>query len=312
MLDRTRSQPRKFLRLREARLVEVLGRRGVEEPDAASPEDALAGSGPHHIGQDDPADPTDQVSGATPPLEDPVTGDPRSRRPWHLLRAPGPTPRRRRRPPSPAPGQPSPATSGAGHASAAGGAPATVGSPASARSPPRPRGPLERSPAGATGQAMTRRPRGGAPPSRVPRASAAHRERDAGGCDAPPTPADGVSPGAQVRSAQCRLPGATAQPGDQRSRPTTRRRWRRDPRGTLLGGAVLRVRAGTTPRAARPPQRPPAPPTRRARPSARSVTSAPSATVWSPLLWPRRRRPGGPGVERGRVRGAGISSMTAT
>ena len=76
VLDRTRTQPRKFLRLRESRLVEVLGRRGVEEPDAASPEDALAGSGPRHSGQDDPADPTDQVSGATPPLEDPITGGP--------------------------------------------------------------------------------------------------------------------------------------------------------------------------------------------------------------------------------------------
>ena len=76
VLDRTRTQPRKFLRLRETRLVEVLGRRGVEEPDEASPEDALAGSGPRHSGQDDPADPTDQVSGATPPLEDPVTGEP--------------------------------------------------------------------------------------------------------------------------------------------------------------------------------------------------------------------------------------------
>ncbi|QSR31164.1 proteasome subunit alpha [Nocardioides sp. S5] len=76
VLDRTRTQPRKFLRLRETRLVEVLGRRGAEEPDGASPEDALAGSGPRHSGQDDPADPTDQVSGATPPLEDPVTGEP--------------------------------------------------------------------------------------------------------------------------------------------------------------------------------------------------------------------------------------------
>ena len=76
VLDRTRTQPRKFLRLRETRLVEVLGRRGVEEPDEASPEDALAGSGPRHSGQDDPTDPTDQVSGATPPLEDPITGGP--------------------------------------------------------------------------------------------------------------------------------------------------------------------------------------------------------------------------------------------
>ena len=36
----------------------------------------MAGSGPHESGTDDPTDPTDQVSGATPPLEDPVTGEP--------------------------------------------------------------------------------------------------------------------------------------------------------------------------------------------------------------------------------------------
>ncbi|WP_210651942.1 proteasome subunit alpha [Nocardioides sp. SYSU D00065] len=76
VLDRTRSQPRKFLRLREARLAELLGQRGAEEPAAPTAEDALAGSGPRQSGIDDPADPTDQVSGATPPLEDPVTGEP--------------------------------------------------------------------------------------------------------------------------------------------------------------------------------------------------------------------------------------------
>ncbi|NPC44490.1 proteasome subunit alpha [Nocardioides sp. zg-1230] len=75
-LDRTRSQPRKFVRLREARLTEILGARSNEQADTPAPEDALAGSGPRHSGQDDPADPTDQVSGATPPLEDPVTAEP--------------------------------------------------------------------------------------------------------------------------------------------------------------------------------------------------------------------------------------------
>jgi proteasome alpha subunit len=75
-LDRTRSQPRKFLRLRAARLVEILGDRGPEDATTPAPEDAVAGSGPHESGQDDPADPTDQVSGAVPPLEDPVTGEP--------------------------------------------------------------------------------------------------------------------------------------------------------------------------------------------------------------------------------------------
>ena len=75
-LDRTRSQPRKFHRLREARLADVLGTRGVAEPSAPQAEDAVAGSGPHQSGQDDPTDPTDQVSGAVAPLEDPVTGEP--------------------------------------------------------------------------------------------------------------------------------------------------------------------------------------------------------------------------------------------
>src|ERR671916_151661 len=72
-LDRSRSQPRKFVRLRETRLVDILDDRGPEQPAEPSPEDALTGSGPRHYGQDDPADPTDQVSGATPPLENPVT-----------------------------------------------------------------------------------------------------------------------------------------------------------------------------------------------------------------------------------------------
>jgi proteasome alpha subunit len=76
VLDRTREQPRKFLRLRAARLTELLGERGATTAAEPAPEDALAGAAPHQSGQDDPADPTDQVSGATPPLEDPLTGEP--------------------------------------------------------------------------------------------------------------------------------------------------------------------------------------------------------------------------------------------
>ena len=75
-LDRTRSQPRKFLRLRETRLVEILGDRGAEQAGTPAPEDAVAGSGPRQSGTDDPGDPTDQVSGDTPPLAHPVTGEP--------------------------------------------------------------------------------------------------------------------------------------------------------------------------------------------------------------------------------------------
>ncbi|RYB90699.1 proteasome subunit alpha [Nocardioides glacieisoli] len=80
-LDRTRSQPRKFLRLRAARLTEILGDAGTA--DAPSPEDVLAGAAPRHTGVDDPQDPTDQVSGNVPPLEDPVTGEPPVAPPVH-------------------------------------------------------------------------------------------------------------------------------------------------------------------------------------------------------------------------------------
>ena len=105
VLDRTRTQPRKFLRLRESRLAEILGGRGVEQADEAAPEDALAGSGPRQSGQDDPADPTDQVSGATPPLEDPVTGEPPVAPP---PTAPPVAPPVAPPPPAPEPGQPPP------------------------------------------------------------------------------------------------------------------------------------------------------------------------------------------------------------
>jgi proteasome alpha subunit len=74
VLDRTRTQPRKFLRLRAARLAEVLGDRdGAVRSDGP---DADGGVGQHQSGVDDPSDPTDQVSGAIAPLEDPVTGEP--------------------------------------------------------------------------------------------------------------------------------------------------------------------------------------------------------------------------------------------
>jgi proteasome alpha subunit len=77
VLDRTRSQPRKFRRLTERTLRDVLG------PDAAPDDDrSLAGAGEaSHQPQvpDDPADPTDTES-SVPPLEDPVTGEPPARR----------------------------------------------------------------------------------------------------------------------------------------------------------------------------------------------------------------------------------------
>jgi proteasome alpha subunit len=75
-LDRTRQQPRKFVRLRESRLVELLGERGPEQGDAPRPGDGTRPNGPRTPGVDDPTDPTDQVSGTTAPLENPVTGEP--------------------------------------------------------------------------------------------------------------------------------------------------------------------------------------------------------------------------------------------
>jgi proteasome alpha subunit len=76
VLDRTRIQPRKFSRLRPTRLRELLGDRGPESPGAPSDEDGRPDAAPTPSAIDDPADPTDQVSGGVPPLEDPTTGEP--------------------------------------------------------------------------------------------------------------------------------------------------------------------------------------------------------------------------------------------
>jgi proteasome alpha subunit len=75
-LDRTRSQPRKFLRLRATRLAAILSDRGPATSGLAEPEDSAPGRAPSQPSSDDPADPTDQTSGGVPPLEDPVTGEP--------------------------------------------------------------------------------------------------------------------------------------------------------------------------------------------------------------------------------------------
>ncbi|WP_248581818.1 proteasome subunit alpha [Nocardioides sp. InS609-2] len=76
ILDRTRTQPRKFVRIRQPRLTELLGERGPETPADPDASDTGAGTTPSAGAPDDPADPTDQVSGAVPPLENPVTGEP--------------------------------------------------------------------------------------------------------------------------------------------------------------------------------------------------------------------------------------------
>ncbi len=72
VLDRTRSQPRKFRRIRPDALGRMLGERGPAEPAPHDQRGATVGPS----GVDAPADPTDQTRGGTPPLEAPQTGEP--------------------------------------------------------------------------------------------------------------------------------------------------------------------------------------------------------------------------------------------
>lgn len=76
VLDRTRTQPRKFARLRPARIDELLGERGPTEPAAPIEGDDAPGAASTNPSVDDPSDPTDQISGSIPPLEDPSSGEP--------------------------------------------------------------------------------------------------------------------------------------------------------------------------------------------------------------------------------------------
>jgi len=76
VLDRTRVQPRKFSRIRPERLEQLLGARGPAEHAPALPEDGAPGTPASDPSTDAVDDPTDQVSGAVPPLEDPDTGEP--------------------------------------------------------------------------------------------------------------------------------------------------------------------------------------------------------------------------------------------
>lgn len=76
VLDRTRSQTRKFVRLSPARLDALLGERGAAAADTPVQGDGAPGTASSAPAVDDPTDPTDQVSGAVPPLEDPTSGEP--------------------------------------------------------------------------------------------------------------------------------------------------------------------------------------------------------------------------------------------
>src|SRR6185436_11562707 len=74
VLDRTRTQQRKFKRLAAGQLTRILGNGGpADGPDGDEP----SGPGPSTdpSGPDDPADPTD-TAGDLPPLENPLTGEP--------------------------------------------------------------------------------------------------------------------------------------------------------------------------------------------------------------------------------------------
>jgi proteasome alpha subunit len=78
VLDRTRTQQRKFKRLTAGRLTEILGNGGGptgEDGPAGGPGASTDPSGP-----DDPRDPTD-TAGDVPPLENPLTGEPNAPEP---------------------------------------------------------------------------------------------------------------------------------------------------------------------------------------------------------------------------------------
>ena len=75
ILDRTRFQPRKFVRIGPFRLEALLGDRGTISPSRENGDghdQHAPGAGASDGNPDDPKDPTDQVSGDVEPLEDPV------------------------------------------------------------------------------------------------------------------------------------------------------------------------------------------------------------------------------------------------
>ncbi len=81
VLDRTRSQQRKFKRLTGGAARPDPRQRQRQRPNGDGPSDGgpsdggSGGPSTDPSGPDDPADPTD-TAGAVPPLEDPVTGEP--------------------------------------------------------------------------------------------------------------------------------------------------------------------------------------------------------------------------------------------
>jgi proteasome alpha subunit len=76
VLDRTRTQQRKFKRLRATQIQDIVGNGSSDSSGSSgSAEDAPGGSTAPTV-PDDPADPTDTAGGDVPPLEDPTTGEP--------------------------------------------------------------------------------------------------------------------------------------------------------------------------------------------------------------------------------------------
>jgi proteasome alpha subunit len=75
VLDRTRSQQRKFKRLTARQLTRILGN---GPGDNGAEGDGTGGGSPSTdpSGPDNPGDPTDTAGGTVPPLENPVTGEP--------------------------------------------------------------------------------------------------------------------------------------------------------------------------------------------------------------------------------------------
>ena len=73
ILDRARTQIRKFKRLHASQLNEILGE--PSEPGERGDDSDAGGTSGTPPMQDDPSDPTDMASNV-PPLEDPVTGEP--------------------------------------------------------------------------------------------------------------------------------------------------------------------------------------------------------------------------------------------
>jgi len=76
VLDRTRTQPRKFKRIRPRELGGLLGSRGPEEPAPPAPAEGDAGTVATGPILGPPGDSTGQASGGARPVEDPVTSEP--------------------------------------------------------------------------------------------------------------------------------------------------------------------------------------------------------------------------------------------